>query len=348
MTITRTRPRALSHPQRRPASAKVLRALGAVVVLFGAIGASVALGSRTVDLGTVVDALTGFDAGIADHVVIRQLRIPRTILAIIAGASLAVAGTLMQAVTRNPLADPGLLGVNAGAAFAVVLGASTLGAGPVTRVWLALAGALVAAVVVYGLGTVGKGRPSPVRLVLAGAATSALMFSLTRAITLIDQASLEQYRFWVVGSLIGRDMDVVWTVLPFITVGMVAALGISATLNSLALGDDTAKALGVRVGAARATAGLAVMLLAGAAVAAVGPIVFVGLVVPHVVRRLVGPDHRWAIPLSAVAGAALLLLCDTAGRLVLAPGELQAGIVMAAVGGPAFVAVVRRMRGAEL
>ena len=174
------------------------------------------------------------------------------------------------------------------------------------------------------------------------------MFALTRAVVLVDQASLEMYRFWVAGSLSGRELAVATTILPFVAVGMLVALGVTRPLNSLSLGDETARALGLRVGLTRASTGIAVMLLAGASVAAVGPIIFVGLVVPHAVRWAFGPDQRWLVPAAAVAGPALLLTSDVVGRVIVRPGELQAGIVMAAIGGPIFIAIARRMRGESL
>ena len=321
-------------------------AIGVLAVL--AIVVSLGVGTRPIAPGTAFAAFFDFDQTVSEHLVIRQLRVPRTILGLLAGGAFGVAGVLMQAITRNPLAEPGLLGVNAGAAFAVVAGTAIAGVSGSGRVWFALLGAATAALVVFALSSLGRAGATAVRLVLAGAAVSALMFSLTRAITLIDQASLEQYRLWVVGSLVGRDMAVVGAVLPFIATGAAMALGVAATLNMLVLGEESARSLGVRVGLTRIVAGVAVMLLAGGAVAAVGPVVFVGLVVPHAVRAALGVDHRRLIPGAAVAGGALVLLCDTLGRVVLHPSELQVGVVMAAVGGPVFVFVVRRMRGESL
>ena len=310
---------------------------------------SLAIGNRSIPVSVVVDALLAYDPDIAEHLVVRELRLPRTVLGLLAGAGLSVAGVLMQALTRNPLAEPGILGVNAGAAFAVVFGSWALGLRDIGAwVWLALLGAIVSSVVVYALGSAGRGKPGPVRLVLAGAAVTALMFALTRAVVLVDQASLEMYRFWVAGSLSGRTLDVATTILPFVVVGMLVAFGVTRPLNSLSLGDETARALGLRVGLTKASTGAAVMLLAGAAVAAVGPIVFVGLVVPHAVRWAFGPDQRWLVPAAALAGPAILLVSDVIGRVIVRPGELQAGIVMAAIGGPIFIAIARRMRGETL
>ncbi len=322
---------------------------GLAVVLLVAVGASLALGSRTVSSESVVGALVDFNPDSVDQMVVRQLRVPRTLVGLLAGAALSTAGVLMQALTRNPLAGPGLLGVNSGAALAVVLGSWLLGIADVaTLVWLALAGAVVSMVVVYALASIGGSGSGPVRLALAGAAMTALMFALTRAVTLIDRASLEQYRFWVVGSLSGRDLGVVAAIAPFIGVGTLIAFALAGSLNLLSLGEETARALGARVSLIRGVAGLAIMLLAGASVAGVGPVLFVGLVIPHMARAIFGPDHHWLIPGAGLAGAALMLISDTLGRVIASPAEIQVGIVTAAIGGPAFVLVVRRMRELSL
>jgi iron complex transport system permease protein len=256
---------------------------------------------------------------------------------------------LAQGVTRNPLADPGLLGVNAGAALTVVLGIWLFDIASVfVLVWFAFAGAAVASVVVYVLGTIGPGGATPVRLALTGAALAAFLFAGTRAIVLLDQATLDQFRFWAVGSLAGRGDDVVGQILPFVVAGLVVAFGVARQLNAIALGDDAARALGTRIGLTRLTSVLAITLLCGSAVAVAGPIGFVGLVVPHAARAWFGPDQRWLLPASAMAGAVLLLLCDTAGRIVSRPGEVQVGIMTAAIGGPAFIVLVRRTRMAQL
>lgn len=310
---------------------------------------SLAVGAKSIPWGTVIDAFTGYDQTLTDHLIVRELRLPRTLLGLLVGAALGAAGALAQGVTRNPLADPGLLGVNAGAAFAVVLGiwlfdmASVFG-----LVWFAFAGAAIASVVVYVLGTIGPGGATPVRLALAGAALAAFLFAGTRAIVLLDQATLDQFRFWAVGSLAGRGDDLVGQILPFVVAGLVLAFGVARQLNAIALGDDAARALGTRIGLTRLTSVLAITLLCGSAVAVAGPIGFVGLVVPHAARAWFGPDQRWLLPASAMAGAVLLLLCDTAGRIVARPGEVQVGIMTAAIGGPAFVVLVRRTRMAQL
>jgi iron complex transport system permease protein len=314
-----------------------------VVVLL-----SLAVGSKQISFGTVVSAFISFD-GSTDHLVVRELRLPRTLVGVLVGAALGVAGALMQAITRNPLADPGLLGVNAGAALAVVIGIAAFGMGSLSAyVWLAFLGAMITALVVYALGSLGRGGATPVRLALAGAALSALLGSLTSAVVLLDRQTLDQFRFWAVGSLAGRDEAVLVQVVPFIVVGLVVGLACARPLNALGLGEETARALGTRVGWTRAATALSVTLLCGAATAACGPVGFIGLVVPLAARAVTGPDQRWLLPYSALLGPIVLLGSDIVGRVIARPSEVQVGIMTAALGGPAFVALVRRVRMAQL
>jgi iron complex transport system permease protein len=320
-----------------------------MAVLLVVVVASLAVGAKAIPVSSVIEAFTSYDPANTDHLVVRELRLPRTIVGLLVGSALGVAGALMQAVTRNPLADPGILGVNAGASFAVVIAIWAFGIGSVLGlVWFAFAGAAVTSVVVYLLGSVGRGGATPVRLALAGAALSALLFALTRAVTLLDTSTLDQFRFWAVGSLSGRDAAVAWNVAGFVVAGLLLAAVVARPLNALALGEDAAAALGTKVGRTRVVSGVSIMLLCGAAVAAVGPVGFVGLVVPHAVRARVGPDQRWLIPCCAIAGPVLLLFCDTVGRVIARPGEIQVGIMTAGIGGPAFVLLVRRMRMVRL
>jgi iron complex transport system permease protein len=319
---------------------------GLVALTLAVLGAgvlSLAVGSKAIAPATVLDVLVRPDSGEAS-VIVHGLRLPRTLLAIAVGCCLGIAGTLMQGHTRNPLADPGLLGVTAGAAAAVVFGIFVVGIDdPTGYAWFSLAGAGLAATAVFAIGST-RGGPDPVSLVLAGAAVSALLMAMTQVIVLHDVETLDDYRFWAVGSAAGRDLDVLWQVLPFMAAGVLLA-GVNApALNLLQLGDDVATSLGVRPLRHRVVGIAAVMLLTGAATAACGPVGFVGLVVPHVARFLAGVDHRWVVAYAGVVGALLVTLTDVLGRVVVRPGELQVGIVMALVGGPVFVALVRRKR----
>jgi iron complex transport system permease protein len=319
-----------------------LTVLGLLLVLLVACVASVAVGAKLVPPAGVWHALTDY-TGLEDDVVVADLRLPRTLFGLVVGAALGLAGALMQGHTRNPLADPGLLGVNAGAGFAVVVAIYLLGiTSPAGYVWFALAGALAAGTLVFAVGSAGRGGPTPVTLALAGAAVTALLVALTSAVILVDVDTLDAYRFWVVGSLAGRDLQVLAQMQWLLAAGALLALFSAPALNALALGDDVARSLGFSVGRTRLLGLLAMTLLAGTATALCGPIAFLGLVVPHVVRAVTGPDYRWLLPCAALAGAALLVLADVVGRVLVRPAELQVGIVLALIGGPFFIALVRR------
>nr|WP_235032158.1 iron chelate uptake ABC transporter family permease subunit [Actinacidiphila yanglinensis] len=318
----------------------------AVGLLALVVVASVAIGARNIPVDQVWHGLFHY-SGTDDDVVVRQLRLPRTVLGLMVGAALGVAGAAMQALTRNPLADPGLLGVNAGAAAAVVSGISFLGVTSTTGyVWFALAGAAVVSVLVYAIG--GSRSATPVRLALAGTAITALLQGWTTAVELTDKVALDRMRFWQVGSLASADMATVRDIAPFLAAGALLALAAARPLNAVALGDDTARGLGAKLTRTRVMVMAAITLLCGAATAACGPIVFVGLMVPHVVRGITGPDMRWILPYAAVLSPVLLLGSDIIGRVVTRPAELQVGIVTAVIGGPVFIALVRRRRMAEL
>lgn len=311
------------------------------VLLAGLLG--LMIGSRAIAPDHVLRVLV-HDDGSDIATIVRGLRLPRTVLALAVGLSLGIAGALMQGHTRNPLADPGLLGVTAGASFAVVLGIFVFGVTSLTGyAWFSLAGAGLAAAAVFAIGST-RGGPNPISLVLAGAAVSALLFAFTQAIVLRDQETLNDYRFWNVGSTAGRGMEVVWQVAPFIAVGLLLAAVSAPGLNLIQLGDDVARSLGMHPTRHKILGIVTVMLLTGAATAACGPIGFLGLVVPHVARRYAGVDYRWVLPYAGLLGAILLTLADVLGRVVVRPGELQVGIVMALVGGPVFVYLVRRTR----
>ncbi len=315
-----------------------------MAVLVACCLASIAVGAKAIPLEGVWHALFT-PTGTEDDIVVRSLRVPRTILGVLAGGALGLAGALIQGHTRNPLADPGLLGVSNGAAFFVVIGIYVFGVTSLYGyVWFAFAGALAASVAVFLLGSVGRGGPTPVTLALAGAAVSALLAALTSAVVLIDVQTLDAYRFWAVGSLAGREIEIAGEVQWFLAGGAAMGLASAPALNALALGDDVARSLGHSVRRTRTQGVIAVTLLAGGATAACGPIAFVGLVVPHIVRSFTGPDYRWLLPASALAGSALILLADVIGRVVVRPGELQVGIVLALIGGPFFVWLVRRRK----
>jgi iron complex transport system permease protein len=341
----------ISPPVGRLGAARPVRLFGlfGLLVAAGAAGAlSLWLGAETLSPAQVWSAIVAPDGGPATAVV-RGLRLPRTVLGVVVGAALGVAGALIQGHTRNPIADPGLLGVSAGAAFAVVFGIHVLGITGLTGyIWLAFVGALGASVLVFGLSAGQRGAPGPVTLALAGVAVSALLASFTSAMLLDEAATLNSYRFWVVGSLAGRDADVAARVAPFVAVGLLLAAANAAALNVLGLGEDMARALGQNVLLARVVGVAAIMLLTGAATAACGPIAFLGLVVPHLARALTGPDHRWLLPYAAVTGVIVILLADVLGRLVTRPAELQTGVVLAAVGAPCFIYLVRRVRLVKL
>ncbi|MGC5014219.1 FecCD family ABC transporter permease [Streptosporangium sp. DT93] len=322
--------------------------LVATGLLAVAVAASVAVGSKGIPLADVLRLLAHGDGSDA-AVIIWDHRIPRTLLAVAVGASLALAGALMQALTRNPLADPGLLGVEAGAVIAI---AATIGLFGVTAlqgyIWPSFAGSALAALVVYLLGASGRAGATPVRLALAGTAVSAALASSTQALVLFDPEAFEEFRHWGTGALAGHDLSVAVKIAPFTAIGIAIALLLGAPLNALALGEEAGRALGVSPGRVRILGAIAVTLLCGAATAAVGPIGFVGLIVAHAARLLVGADNRWILAYCLVLGPVLLLLADIAGRLVLWPDELEAGIVTAFLGMPVFVALVRRRRIAQL
>lgn len=305
--------------------------------------ASVALGARLVGVDDVVAALAGSEDGIAQAAV--RARIPRTVLAVLVGSALAVGGAVLQGVTRNPLADPGILGISSGASLAVVVGITYFGlSDPAAYVWVAIAGSAIAAVFVWGVASVGRGGPTPLKLALAGAVTWASLSSLTSAVLLPRIDVMERFRFWQIGGVGGADWDRITQVLPFLVAGVAVSFGSARGLNALGLGDDVAAGLGERVTRTRVLAAIGAVTLCGAATAVAGPIAFVGLVVPHLVRLVIGVDHRWLLPVSALAGAALLTTADVVGRIVARPAEVDVGIVTAFIGAPIFIWVVRHQK----
>ncbi|MGA4731532.1 FecCD family ABC transporter permease [Micromonospora taraxaci] len=337
-----------SRPTRSRASTRTGRRVavtaGAALVLLLTVLASFAFGSRQLGMDQVWHALVAPDGGDASTIV-RELRMPRTALGLAVGLALAVAGVLFQALTRNPLAEPRILGISAGASFGVVLAISVFGISTLAGyVWFGIVGALVAGLLVFAIATRAREGASPVTLALVGAALDASLASGVYALLSIDARTFEEYRFWVVGGLSGRELSVTTQVLPFVLAGLVLAALVARGLDALALGDDVARGLGHRIGLVRLGGGIAAVLLTGAAVAAAGPVAFVGLAVPHLARALVGADHRWTLAVSALLGPALLLGADIIGRVVAPPGEIPAGIVTALIGAPLLAVLVRRAR----
>lgn len=327
----------------RSTSTRTFGFLLMAVLLLAVTAASVAVGARDIAFATIWESLVAYDSDLAEHLMIREMRIPRTVVGLVIGPALGLCGALIQAFTRNPLADPGILGVNAGATFAVTLAVGFLGlASPLGYIWFALAGAGAVTVLVYLLGSIGGGRSTPAKLVLAGVAISAVLGGLTSAVILADREAFDDLRFWGVGSIGGRQLDVVLSFAPFIAVGVLIALAVARPLNALALGDELGAALGVRIGIVRVGVIVAVTLLAGTATALAGPIGFLGLMVPHVVRWIVGPDQRWIMAYTLLVSPALLLIADIVGRIIMPSGELRVGLVTAVVGAPVLILLARR------
>lgn len=345
LATTAARPPARSS---RPATRRLLGLGAAVAVLLAAVLLSVAVGSAMLSPDVVWQALTSSD-GSASHATVSDARVDRTVLGILVGVSLGVAGALIQALTRNPLADPGILGVNAGAGFAVTLGVAVFG---VTRIEqylpFAFAGAIAGAAVVYLAASGGRGGPSPLRLTLVGVAFTAVLSGISQTLALIDTETFDRMRFWDAGTIADRPGGTAAAVAPFVLAGLLAAVCCARPLNAIALGDDAARAVGLRVGATRFGVVIAVTLLCGAATAAAGPLLFVGLMVPHAVRRFTGPDWRWILAYSAVLAPAIVLVADVLGRVVVIPAELPVGVMMPLIGAPVLIVLVRGRRARAL
>jgi iron complex transport system permease protein len=322
-----------------------LSTLVVLLVIAGAV--SLAVGARALSPADVWHGL--FAAPDSDQrlteirLIVQTVRVPRTVLAIVAGIALGVGGALIQGYTRNPIADTGLLGVNTGASFAVVAAIALFGFDdPFQYVWFAFLGAAAAGVVVFGLASIGRGAGNPLTLALAGQGVAVFLAAMTTAVALGDKESLNALRFWNAGSVAGVGFDVIWPVTGFIVVGLVLAVTTLPAINLLNLGDDVARGLGVNIALSRTVGIAAITLLAGAATAACGPIAFLGLMVAHVARYLTGPDYRWLVPYAGLLGAVILLACDIVGRLVVRPSELDAGVLVALLGAPFFAVLVWR------
>ncbi len=308
-----------------------------ILVLIICLIISITAGDTEIPLKTVYEAFTAFD-GSTDQLIIRTLRLPRSLIAMLVGASLAVAGSIMQGLTQNPLASPGILGINAGAALAVVSAGLIFGSSSASIYpTFGFFGATVTAVTVYWLGSIGKGGLHPVKLTIAGAAITALLSSLTTAILIFDRASLEEIRFWLAGTVAGKDFNLFLQVFPYLLVGLAIAMLLGRQITLLTLGEDVATGLGVQTTWVKLGATICVVILAGCSVSIAGAIGFIGLIVPHIARLLVGIDYRWIIPYAAILGSILLLLADIAARLLLKPIEIPVGIMTSLIGGPFFI-----------
>jgi iron complex transport system permease protein len=328
---------------------RLSRATGLVLGVIGVLLVtilSLRVGSLDVSNADAWNALFNFDPNSYEQTVVRSLRVPRTVVALAIGASLAVAGAVMQGVTRNPLADPFILGVSSGASFVIVTAIYIFGiTSPAGYVWFAFGGALLASALVFVIGAAGRAGPTPVKLALAGVVVSAALGAWTSTLLLVDEETFEVVRFWVAGSVVNRDMGTFAAVLPVLLGGALACLLLGHQLNVLSLGDETASALGMRTGRTRLICAVLVVLITGAAVSVVGPIGFVGLAIPHMTRAIVGTDYRWVLPTSLLFGAVFLVAADVVGRVVARPAELEVGIVTALVGAPFMVVLARRQRG---
>ncbi|MGJ3239116.1 MAG: FecCD family ABC transporter permease [Anaerolineae bacterium] len=325
--------------------ARALLPLGLIIgvgVLVLSLAWSITLGAAEIDLSTIWGAVFAFDDSSFHHLVIRTVRLPRVLAGALVGGSLAVAGAIMQGLTRNPLASPAILGVNAGAAFAVVLVVFVLGSPPLSIYAVAgLIGAGVAAVLVYALGSMGRSGATPLKLTLAGAVFTAFIGAFTTALLIGDQETLDQIRFWTVGSLAGREWSLLQQTAPYMLVGMIGALLLARQITTISLGEDIATGLGQNTLIVKVLSAMVVVLLAGGAVALAGPIGFVGLVAPHIVRFIVGQDYRWILPYCALLGGIMVVVGDVAARIVIRPQELPVGIMMALIGAPFFIYLAR-------
>jgi len=303
--------------------------------------ASLNFGAADISVAEIYGSIFQFD-GSTEQLVIRTVRLPRSLIALVVGSALAVAGSLMQGITGNPLASPAILGVNAGAAFAVVL-ATLIGGGNSLNLYagFALLGAGLTAVLVYGFASLGRGGASPLNLTLVGASFTAFLASMTSGILIVSQQTLDQIRFWLAGSVAGRDLDLLLQVLPYLIIGLLLSLSLGKQITLLSLGQDMAQGLGQNTLIIKILAAVCVLLLAGGSVAIAGPIGFVGLIVPHMTRFLVGTEYRWILPYAAAMGGILLLWADILARLLIQPQELPVGLVMPLIGAPFFIYLIR-------
>ncbi|MCM3574790.1 iron ABC transporter permease [Mesobacillus subterraneus] len=316
--------------------------VAAIIFILFLICASIVYGYTDTSWGTAFNAFTDYD-GSNEHIIIQSVRLPRALIAAAVGASLAIAGVLMQTLTKNPLASPGIFGVNAGAGFAVVVAVTVFSVGSLQAfAWISFLGAALAAISVYVIGSAGREGLTPMKLTLAGAAMTAMFSSFTQGLLVLDEAALEQVLYWLAGSVQGRKLETLVSVLPYLAFGWLAAILISSKMNVLSMGEDVAKGLGLNTGFVKLGAGVIIVLLSGGAVAVAGPIGFIGIVIPHLTRAVVGIDHRWVIPFSAIFGGMLLLAADIAARYVLMPQEIPVGVMTAMIGTPFFIYIARK------
>ena len=322
--------------------------LGLILLLIGCgivILLSLRFGSLSISTSDAWNAIFNYQSDIYEQTVVRTMRVPRTLIAVAVGGSLGVAGAVMQGVTRNPLADPSILGISQGASLGVAIAVTYLGlSAPGQFVWFAFLGAILASVLVFAVGAAGKDGASPVKLALAGVVVTALLSAWTSTLLLLNRDTMDALRFWVAGSVTGRDLDVLTFVAPFMIAGVTACIFLGHQLNVLAMGEDNARSLGMNTSRIRLMASVFVILITGAAVAVAGPIGFVGLAVPHFAKALIGADYRWILPYSSALGILLLVGADIVGRLVVRPGELPVGIVTALIGAPFLVYLARTIR----
>jgi iron complex transport system permease protein len=323
-------------------AAKVLGLFIGILLFLLSIGASILLGYTETTWKMAVEAYTNFN-GSNEHIIIQTVRVPRALIAAAVGSSLAIAGAIMQALTKNPLASPGIFGVNAGAGFFVVLSVTFFSAASLNQLtWSAFLGAAVAAITVYFLGSLGKEGLTPMKLTLAGAAIAAFFASFTQGLLVINEKALEEVLFWLAGSVQGRSLDILLGVLPYLIVAWIGSLLLANSINVLSMGEDVAKGLGQKTLLVKICCAIVIVLLAGGAVAIAGPIGFIGIVIPHLARSLVGIDHRWVLPISGILGGILLMFADVGARYVIMPEEVPVGVMTAIIGTPFFIYIARR------
>ncbi|MDQ0926691.1 iron complex transport system permease protein [Bacillus atrophaeus] len=321
---------------------KVLVLISLLILLLAVNCASVVYGYTDTSWGLVYQAFTSFD-GSNEHLIVQNVRLPRALVATAVGASLAVAGALMQALTKNPLASPGIFGINAGAGFFVVAGSFFLHIqSPHALGWSSFIGAAFTSAIVYGAGSLGREGLTPVKLTLAGAAMAAMFSSLTQGLLAVNELELEQVLFWLTGSVQGRSLHLLLLMLPYAAVALIISFFLGQKINLLSMGEDVAKGLGQKTGLLKLVMAICIVLLAGSAVAIAGPISFIGIIIPHFARFVIGNDYRWILPFSAVLGAILLVTADIGARYIIMPQEVPVGVMTAIIGMPIFVYIARR------